>query len=75
MLSRNVIFNNHNSVSLQNTTFGGVQGFSRKPATRWYDDSGKFAGIVHQERNWTYVLFDNVGHTVPADLPEQVSQQ
>lgn len=60
---------------IQNTTFGGTQGFSRKPATPWHDDSGNFAGIVHQERNWTYVLFDNVGHTVPADSPEHVSQQ
>ncbi|KAF7770375.1 hypothetical protein Agabi119p4_6349 [Agaricus bisporus var. burnettii] len=57
-------------VTIQNTTFGGIQGFTRKPATPWHGDSGKFAGIVHQERNWTYVLFDNVGHTVPTDNPE-----
>ncbi|KAL9713485.1 hypothetical protein Ac2012v2_003096 [Leucoagaricus gongylophorus] len=56
-------------VTIQNTTFGGIQGFTRKPATPWHDDSGKFAGIVHQERNWTYVLFDDASHTVPKSSP------
>ncbi|KAF5361823.1 hypothetical protein D9756_002268 [Leucocoprinus leucothites] len=56
-------------VTIQNTTFGGIQGFTRRPATPWHDDSGKFAGIIHQERNWTYVLFDNAGHTVPKANP------
>ncbi|OJA14522.1 hypothetical protein AZE42_12633 [Rhizopogon vesiculosus] len=49
-------------VAIQNTTFGGIQGFTRKPSTPWYDDDGEFAGIVHQERNWTYVLVDHAGH-------------
>ncbi|KZV83424.1 alpha/beta-hydrolase [Exidia glandulosa HHB12029] len=52
-------------VVIQNFTFGGIQGFSRKPATPWFDDSNSFAGVVHQERNVTYVLFDNAGHLVP----------
>jgi len=56
-------------VTIQNTTFGGIQGFTRKPSTPWTTDDGKFAGIVHQERNWTYVLFDNTGHVVPAGVP------
>ncbi|KAI0831822.1 Alpha/Beta hydrolase protein [Trametes gibbosa] len=46
-------------VVIQNTTFGGIQGFTRKPATPWFDDDGKQAGIVHQERNWTYVLVED----------------
>jgi hypothetical protein len=57
---------------LQNTTFGGIQGFSRKPSTPWTDDAGNFAGIVHQERNWTYVLFAGAGHTVPFSKPAAV---
>lgn len=57
---------------LQNTTFGGIQGFSRKPSTPWTDDAGNFAGIVHQERNWTYVLFAGAGHTVPLSKPAAV---
>jgi carboxypeptidase D len=56
-------------VVIQNTTFGGIQGFTRKPATPWTDDSGNFAGIVHQERNWTYVLFQGAGHLVAAKTP------
>ncbi|KAF7370325.1 Carboxypeptidase [Mycena sanguinolenta] len=56
-------------VTIQNTTFGGIQGFTRQPSTPWNDDSGKFAGIVHQERNWTYVLFNGAGHLVAAKTP------
>lgn len=54
-------------------TFGGIQGFTRKPATPFTDDHGKFAGIVHQERSVTYVLFNRAGHLVPMYAPEAVS--
>jgi len=57
-------------VAIQNTTFGGVQGFSKKPQTPFTDDSGNFAGIVHQERGWVYALFDHAGHEVPEFAPE-----
>ncbi|KAJ7741263.1 alpha/beta-hydrolase, partial [Mycena metata] len=57
-------------VVIQNTTFGGIQGFTRKPATAFTDDHGKFAGIVHQERNVTYALFNHAGHLVPQSVPE-----
>ncbi|EPQ57234.1 alpha/beta-hydrolase [Gloeophyllum trabeum ATCC 11539] len=56
-------------VTIQNTTWGGIQGFTRKPSTPWYDDDGNFAGIVHQERNLTYVLFVGAGHEVPEYEP------
>jgi len=56
-------------ITIQNTTFGGIQGFTKKPSTPWTDDDGKFAGIVHQERGWTYVLFQGAGHTVPTQKP------
>ncbi|PSR71879.1 hypothetical protein PHLCEN_2v12223 [Hermanssonia centrifuga] len=55
----------------KNTTFGGIQGFTKKPSTPWYDDEGDFAGIVHQERNWTYVLVKGAGHLVPQQQPER----
>ncbi|KAJ7812745.1 Alpha/Beta hydrolase protein [Mycena olivaceomarginata] len=55
--------------ALRNTTFGGIQGFTSKPSTQWNDDSGKPAGIVHQERGWTYVLFSGTGHLIPAKTP------
>ncbi|KAJ7463398.1 Alpha/Beta hydrolase protein [Mycena galericulata] len=56
-------------VTIQNTTFSGIQGFTRKPSTPWTDDTGKFAGIVHQERGWMYVLFNGAGHLVSAKTP------
>ncbi|KAI0791967.1 Alpha/Beta hydrolase protein [Abortiporus biennis] len=57
-------------VVIQNTTFGGIQGFSRKPSTPWYSDDNQFAGIVHQERNLTFVLFQGAGHLVPQQQPK-----
>lgn len=57
-------------VTIQNTTFGGIRGFTRRPSTPWTDDQGNFAGIVHQERGWTYALFDDAGHLVPQQKPE-----
>jgi carboxypeptidase D len=44
-------------VAIQNTTFGGIQGFTKRPSTPFTDDEGNFAGIIHQERNITYALF------------------
>ncbi|KAH0834739.1 Alpha/Beta hydrolase protein [Lanmaoa asiatica] len=46
----------------RNTTFGGIQGFTRRPETPWYNDAGELAGIVHQERGWTYILVAHAGH-------------
>ncbi|RDX51221.1 alpha/beta-hydrolase [Lentinus brumalis] len=56
-------------VVIQNTTFGGIQGFTRRPATPWFDDDGTHAGVIHQERNWTYVLVEGAGHLVPYNKP------
>ncbi|PSR78205.1 hypothetical protein PHLCEN_2v7537 [Hermanssonia centrifuga] len=56
-------------VTIQNTTFGGIQGFTRRPSTPWFDDNGNWAGIVHQERNWTYALIYGAGHEVPTAQP------
>ncbi|KAF7795041.1 hypothetical protein EIP86_006185 [Pleurotus ostreatoroseus] len=58
-------------VTIQNTTFGGIQGFTRRPSTPWYDDDGLNAGIVHQERNWTFVLIKGAGHLVPQQQPQR----
>lgn len=55
-----------------NMTFGGVQGFTRKPGTPFQDDQGNFAGIVHQERGLTYALFQNAGHFVAQSVPGAV---
>ena len=58
---------------IQNTTFGGIQGFTRQPSTSWWDISGQWAGIIHQERNWTYALIYGAGHEVAANRPIAVS--
>ncbi|KAI9065255.1 alpha/beta-hydrolase [Trametes sanguinea] len=58
-------------VIIQNTTFGGIQGFSRRPSTPWIDDNGEVAGVVHQERNWTYVLVEGAGHLIPYTNPQR----
>jgi len=52
-------------ITIQNTTWGGIQGFTQRPSTPWFNDRNEFAGIVHQERNLTYVLFSGAGHEVP----------
>jgi carboxypeptidase D len=59
-------------VVIQNTTFGGVQGFTKEPGTPWTDDEGNLAGVIHQERNLTYALFLNAGHQVPFYAPKNV---
>ncbi|KAJ6551857.1 Alpha/Beta hydrolase protein [Mycena capillaripes] len=56
-------------VIIQNMTWGGIQGFTRKPSTAFQDDLGNFAGIIHQERGLTYALFQNAGHLVPQSVP------
>ncbi|KAJ7472558.1 alpha/beta-hydrolase [Mycena latifolia] len=56
-------------VVIQNTTFGGIQGFTVKPSTSWFDDEGLFGGIVRQERGWTYGLIYGAGHQTPVINP------
>ncbi|KAF8556411.1 alpha/beta-hydrolase [Imleria badia] len=56
-------------ITIQNTTFGGIQGFTRKPETAWYNEAGEFGGIVHQERDWTYVLVAHAGHLLGYNNP------
>ena len=60
-------------VVIQNITWGSpaVQGFARRPATPWTDDTGARAGLVHQERGFAYVLFTGAGHLVPQWKPAQ----
>lgn len=57
---------------IQNTTFGGIRGFTARPSTPFSDADGNFAGIVHQERNVTYALFSGAGNKVPMNKPKAV---
>ncbi|KAF8172386.1 Alpha/Beta hydrolase protein [Mycena galopus ATCC 62051] len=56
-------------VVIQNTTFGGIQGFTVKSNTSWFDDAGLYAGVVRQERGWTYALLYGAGHQTPVINP------
>ncbi|KAF8119525.1 Alpha/Beta hydrolase protein [Boletus edulis] len=56
-------------IVIQNTTFGGIQGFTRRPETPWCNDAGEFAGIVHQERGWAYILVAHAGHLLAYSNP------
>jgi len=60
-------------VAIQNTTFGGIRGFTVRPSTPFSDTDGQFAGLIHQERNVTYALFYGAGHMVPMYQPKAVS--
>ncbi|GJJ10061.1 hypothetical protein Clacol_004287 [Clathrus columnatus] len=51
-------------ITVQNTTFGGIQGFSVQPQTVWYGPDGSPAGVVHQEKNVSYLIFANTGHLI-----------
>jgi carboxypeptidase D len=53
-------------------TFGGIRGFVTRPSTPWSDTDGNFAGIIHQERNVTYALFEGAGHGVWLWKPKAV---
>ena len=44
----------------------------RRPSTPWVDSDGNAAGVVHQERNWTYVLVEGAGHVIPYNNPSRV---
>lgn len=57
-------------LAIQNFTFGGIRGFTARPSTPFSDTDGNFAGIIHQERNVTYALFDGAGHMVPTNKPK-----
>ncbi|GJJ10264.1 hypothetical protein Clacol_004490 [Clathrus columnatus] len=55
--------------AIQNFTFGGTRGFTKVPSTRWYSDD-EFGGIVHQERNVTFALFNLAGHLLASWQPK-----
>ncbi|KAJ4480940.1 alpha/beta-hydrolase [Lentinula aciculospora] len=59
-------------VAIQNTTWGGVQGFAQRPNTTWYDDTGVPGGIVHEERGLMYALVYGAGHQINTVHPERV---
>jgi len=63
-----VLIANGTRLSIQNTTFNGLQGFQSAPSQRLIVD-GKDEGVFHEERGLTYVEVDQSGHMIPQDQP------
>jgi carboxypeptidase D len=66
-----VLIANGSLLAIQNMTWGGVQGFQRKPETPFvvpYDGRGT-AGVYHTERKLTWFEVELSGHMVPQYQP------
>ncbi|CAD6908721.1 unnamed protein product [Tilletia controversa] len=63
-----VLIANGTRLSIQNTTFHGLQGFQTAPSRRLIVD-GSDAGVFHEERGLTYVEITDSGHMIPQDYP------
>ncbi|KZP01671.1 alpha/beta-hydrolase [Calocera viscosa TUFC12733] len=55
-------------LTIQNLTWGGVQGFAQEPSTP-LSVGGERKGVWHEERGLTYVEVEGAGHMVPQDQP------
>ncbi|EJD42740.1 alpha/beta-hydrolase [Auricularia subglabra TFB-10046 SS5] len=64
-----VLLSNGSRLTIQNLTWGGVQGFQTAPYTPLILD-GAVKGVHHTERNLTYIEVENAGHMIPEDQPE-----
>ncbi|KAK0522330.1 hypothetical protein OC834_002206 [Tilletia horrida] len=63
-----VLIANGTRLSIQNTTFNGLQGFQTAPSKRLIVE-GNDAGVFHEERGLTYVEIEASGHMIPQDYP------
>jgi carboxypeptidase D len=63
-----ILFDLGDRVTIQNLTWGGVQGFQTAPSTPLVVD-GSQKGIYHSERNLTYLEINGAGHMIPEDQP------
>ncbi|UZJ56140.1 hypothetical protein CBS101457_005460 [Exobasidium rhododendri] len=59
-----LIITNGTSISLQNLTWHGTQGFSEPPTQALIDVDGKATGTYVTERGLTYAIVNNSGHMV-----------
>ncbi|KAE8218354.1 hypothetical protein CF319_g7755 [Tilletia indica] len=56
-------------LAIQNTTFGGLQGFQQQPHRQFIVD-GKVEGTYHYERKVMYIEYTNAGHEIPFFVPD-----
>ncbi|THH16806.1 hypothetical protein EW146_g3885 [Bondarzewia mesenterica] len=64
-----ILFNLGDRITIQNMTWGGVQGFRAPPSTPLIV-GGAQKGIFHSERKLTYIEVDNAGHMIETDQPQ-----
>ncbi|KAE8230777.1 hypothetical protein CF326_g4217 [Tilletia indica] len=64
-----VLIANGTRLAIQNTTFGGLQGFQKQPHRQFIVD-GKVEGTYHHERKLTYIEYKNAGHEIPFFVPD-----
>lgn len=65
-----LIITNGTSISLQNLTWNGAQGFSQSPFTqKLIDTDGQQSGTFTAERGLQYAIVDKSGHMIPGDTP------
>ncbi|KAK4700174.1 hypothetical protein P7C70_g6076, partial [Phenoliferia sp. Uapishka_3] len=55
-------------ITIQNMTWGGVQGFTTAPNSTM-TLNGVATGTWHTERNLTFLMVNNAGHMIPQDQP------
>ncbi|KAE8203921.1 hypothetical protein CF327_g7747, partial [Tilletia walkeri] len=64
-----VLIANGTRLAIQNTTFGGLQGFQKQPHRQFIVD-GKVEGTYHHERKLTYIEYKNAGHEIASFVPD-----
>jgi carboxypeptidase C (cathepsin A) len=63
-----ILFNLGDRITIQNLTWGGLQGYQTAPSTPLLLN-GAQKGIYHTERNLTYMEVNSAGHMIPEDQP------
>jgi carboxypeptidase D len=66
-----ILIANGSLLAIQNMTWGGAQGFQKKPEEVFYVpfDNRQTAGKTHTERGLTWVEMDLTGHMAPGAAP------
>ncbi|KAE8260904.1 hypothetical protein A4X09_0g7734, partial [Tilletia walkeri] len=65
----NRVIDRNTRTLIQNTTFGGLQGYQQQPHRQFVVD-GKVEGTYHHERKLTYIEYKNAGHEIPFFVPD-----
>ncbi|UZJ57382.1 hypothetical protein CBS101457_006702 [Exobasidium rhododendri] len=63
-----ILIANGSALGIQNITFGGLQGFQKKPSQELIV-KGERKGLVHTERGLTFYEARGSGHMIPQDQP------